>query len=112
MSRRRALQGWDRLRALYLQNNGCHFRRILFPEKGGNSYSDWSVWLNLSCRTYSPWRTNEALAFLKGTQPAKHSTLREFALFYPFAGSQYNRIEERHSARGVGIKIWPGEWYE
>jgi hypothetical protein len=97
---------------LFLQNNACPYRLVLFPEKGGNFYSDWSVWFNLSCPTYSPWGTNEALAFLKGTQADKHSNLLEFGLFYPFAASQYTRVEERHSARGVGIKIWPGEWYE
>jgi hypothetical protein len=97
---------------LFLHKNACRYRLELFPDQSGNPYSDWSVWFNLSCSTYNPRNTNEAVAFLKGAHPEKSLKLREFALTYPFAASRYNRIEERHSARGVGIKISPGEWYE
>jgi hypothetical protein len=97
---------------LFLQKDACPYRLVLFPDKTGSIDSDWSVWFNLTCSTYHARSTNEALAFLKGAHPEASVTLLEFALSYPFPGSRFNSIEERHSPRGVGIKIWPGEWFE
>jgi len=53
----------------------------------------------------------DAAQFLAGTHTDKSLRIEEFIMMYPLPGS-LGHVEEIHNARGIGIKVSPGDWFE
>ena len=90
---------------------GSHFRLLLFPDEKGDT--DWWLCFTLSSSQKVPPRpVDEATAFLIGTHGDKSLQITEFVMYYPLPGrGAGSYVEERHSSKGVGIKVRPISWF-
>jgi hypothetical protein len=91
---------------------GSRFVLSLFPDDKG--HSQWSIYFTLSSPPglESTRTIEEALSFLKGTHPDRSVRITEFVIFYPLPGCPFGSVKERHSPKGVGVMIEPGDWFE
>jgi hypothetical protein len=90
---------------------GSWFKLDLFPDNTG--HSDWLAFFTLSnSRGDKRITATEAIAFLKGEKVNPSMRIIEFVLMYPLPGCEPgSRVVERHSPRGIGVKISPSKWF-
>jgi hypothetical protein len=93
---------------------GWPFHLILFPDNVG--HSEWHFYFTLHGGPIDPEHPlSDAKSFLKGELPHPSVQITEFVLYYPLPrepGGIPGMVVERHTRRGVGIRICPAGWYE